>query len=86
VSSNDPFKERAAYLMDRPKPLELTAADELLAIDNVDVLRRNGFEMEIDDSPPDGGSRLKLLAQPVSKATVFDMRGEVMRFMTCIIC
>ncbi|KAI0092222.1 hypothetical protein BDY19DRAFT_884632 [Irpex rosettiformis] len=58
----------------RPKPLELTAADELVAIENIDVLRRNGFEIEIDDSRPQGGHRLNLVAQPVSKATVFDMR------------
>jgi DNA mismatch repair protein PMS2 len=65
--------------------LELTAADELLAIENVDVLRKNGFEVEVDgekevgsdsdDVAPAQGGRLKLTAQPVSKSTVFDMKG-----------
>ena len=58
----------------RPQPLELTATDELIAIENVDVLRQNGFEVEIDDSEG-SGSRLRLLAQPVSKSTIFDMKG-----------
>ena len=66
------------HLHIRPKPLELTAADELVAIENIDILRRNGFEIEIDDSGPQGGHRLSLVAQPVSKATVFDMRGKYM--------
>ena len=39
----------------RPLPLDLTAADELLAIENVEVLRDNGFEISIDE---DDGVRL----------------------------
>jgi DNA mismatch repair protein PMS2 len=62
----------------RPQPLELTAADELLATENIEVLRQNGFEIEVDDSEYSGqGSRLKLVAQPISKSTVFDMKGMV---------
>ncbi|KAI0338661.1 DNA mismatch repair protein MutL [Trametopsis cervina] len=57
----------------RPRVLELTAADQLLAIDNVEILRRNGFEIDIDNSLAAGEHRLRLLAQPVSKATVFDI-------------
>jgi len=59
----------------RPQPLELTAADELLATENIDVLRQNGFEIEIDENAAPGqGSKLKLVAQPTSKNTVFDMK------------
>ncbi|OCH89384.1 DNA mismatch repair protein MutL [Obba rivulosa] len=59
----------------RPQPLELTAADELLAAENIDVLRQNGFEVEIDEiAAPGQGSKLKLVAQPISKNTVFDMK------------
>ena len=62
----------------RPQPLELTAADELLATENIEVLRQNGFEIEVDDGAYSGqGSRLKLVAQPISKSTVFDMKGTV---------
>lgn len=60
----------------RPRPLELTAADELIALDRLDVLRQNGFEVEVTKAAPDsdGGARLRLVAQPVSKSTTFDMR------------
>ena len=62
----------------RPQPLELTAADELLATENIEVLRQNGFEIEIDGGGYSGqGSRLKLVAQPISKSTVFDVKGTV---------
>ncbi|KAK7002475.1 DNA mismatch repair protein MutL [Favolaschia claudopus] len=63
----------------RPQVLELTAGDELLALENIEVLRQNGFEVEAagmvsDDSDSGPGSRLSLTAQPVSKDTVFDMK------------
>ncbi|KAI0920198.1 hypothetical protein AcV5_010002 [Taiwanofungus camphoratus] len=59
----------------RPQPLELTAADELLATENIDVLRQNGFEIDLDgDVAPGEGHRLRLVAQPTSKSTVFDMK------------
>lgn len=62
----------------RPRALELTATDELVAIESMDVLRQNGFEIETEegDTEHDGRRcRLKLVAQPVSKATVFDTKG-----------
>ncbi|KAJ7590681.1 DNA mismatch repair protein [Mycena floridula] len=60
----------------RPQPLELTAADEMLAIENIEVLRQNGFEIDVEDEIENDGpsSRLKLVAQPVSKSTTFDMK------------
>ncbi|KAF7340690.1 Mismatch repair endonuclease PMS2 [Mycena sanguinolenta] len=59
----------------RPQPLELTAGDELLALENIDVLRQNGFEVETAAEGGAGlGPRLSLTAQPVSKDTVFDMK------------
>ncbi|KIJ49649.1 hypothetical protein M422DRAFT_161270 [Sphaerobolus stellatus SS14] len=68
----------------KPRPLELTAADELIAIENVDVLRSNGFELLIDEDAPAGcGERVKLVAQPVSKSTTFDMHdlAELLHLM-----
>ncbi|KAH7886658.1 MutL C terminal dimerization domain-containing protein [Phlebopus sp. FC_14] len=66
----------------RPQPLQLTAADEMLAAENVEILKRNGFEVsQMDESEhpsPEEESmspRLHLVAQPVSKDTVFDMKG-----------
>uniref|UniRef100_D8Q7M4 DNA mismatch repair protein PMS1 n=1 Tax=Schizophyllum commune (strain H4-8 / FGSC 9210) TaxID=578458 RepID=D8Q7M4_SCHCM len=59
----------------RPRPLELTAADEMIARDHLDVLRQNGFEVEDSGAGNDSdGARLRLVAQPVSKSTTFDMR------------
>lgn len=63
---------------DRPQPLELTAADELLATDNIEILRQNGFEVAADETSGTGlGHRLQLVAQPVSKSTTFDMKGHL---------
>ncbi|KAK7436203.1 ATP-binding mismatch repair protein [Stygiomarasmius scandens] len=69
----------------RPQALELTASDELVAIENLDVLKKNGFELEVPEDPDvemlddeTSGTqvhrRLKLVAQPVSKSTMFDMK------------
>lgn len=55
--------------------LELTAADELVALENMDVLQQNGFEVRLDGDQP-AGRRLRLLAQPVSKNTEFDVQGK----------
>jgi len=66
----------------RPQSLELTAADELLAIENIEILRQNGFEVgEVDDPNTGLGHRLQLVAQPVSKNTDFDMKGVI--FLVC---
>lgn len=60
----------------RPQPLELTASDELLAMEHLDVLRQNGFDVKLDESEGARvGSRLQLVAHPVSKSTVFTVRG-----------
>ena len=65
--------------------MELTASDEIVAMENLDVLRQNGFEVEVDESEGSQGSRLKLTAQPISKSTVFDMKGpflvHLLRFL-----
>ncbi|GBE87291.1 DNA mismatch repair protein [Sparassis crispa] len=58
----------------RPLPLELTAADEMLATERVDMLHQNGFEIDIADDPLGGSARLRLVAQPISKSTVFDVK------------
>ena len=48
----------------------------MIARDHLDVLRQNGFEVEDSGTGNDSdGARLRLVAQPVSKSTTFDMRG-----------
>ncbi|EGN97539.1 hypothetical protein SERLA73DRAFT_56795 [Serpula lacrymans var. lacrymans S7.3] len=58
----------------RPRVLELSAADELVAVENLEILQRNGFDVQADDATSGPGSRLQLLAQPVSKNTQFDIK------------
>jgi len=54
--------------------LQFTATEELVAIENMDVLKANGFELQVDDKAPPT-RRLKLVAQPMSKNTVFGTKG-----------
>ncbi|KAF4588297.1 hypothetical protein EYR38_010264 [Pleurotus pulmonarius] len=67
----------------KPLTLELTAADELVALENIDVLRSNGFDVVAaqddegnasDSSSSPTRRRLQLVAQPVSKDTVFGVK------------
>ena len=49
----------------------------MLALENIDILRQNGFEIEVDENPvAEESRRLKLLSIPISKSTVFDTKGE----------
>jgi hypothetical protein len=41
----------------------------------MEVLQQNGFEVGFEVDQP-AGRRLRLLAQPVSKNTEFDVQGE----------
>ncbi|WVQ82773.1 hypothetical protein IAT38_004905 [Cryptococcus sp. DSM 104549] len=59
----------------RPRPLQLTAGDEIVAMENLDILHSNGFGVKIDEEKPAGrGERVSLMAMPISKDTVFDFR------------
>ena len=53
-----------------PLPLSLTAADELTVLDHLHVFKRNGFEIQVVEGAPPT-QRLRLLALPFSKHTVF---------------
>ncbi|KAK9895469.1 DNA mismatch repair protein MutL [Cystobasidium minutum MCA 4210] len=52
----------------KPRMIELPASDELLAIEHENVLRFNGFEIEVDEDAP-VGQRIKLVSMPISKST-----------------
>ena len=70
------FSENLGCCLLRPQPLELTASDEMVALENINVLQQNGFEIDVDSEVSVGqGNKLKLTAQPVSKNTTFDMKG-----------
>ena len=53
-----------------------------MAIDNMEVLNRNGFDIVVDDSEDrdPSKSRLSLVGQPVSKSVTFDMKGACEKF------
>ncbi|KAF8688570.1 DNA mismatch repair protein MutL, partial [Rhizoctonia solani] len=49
--------------------------DELIAIDNMDVLNKNGFVIQVDKEAVEGERpKVRLVAQPMSKGTMFDMK------------
>ncbi|EST07880.1 DNA mismatch repair protein, C-terminal [Kalmanozyma brasiliensis GHG001] len=56
-----------------PRPLELSASDELVAIEHQATLLSNGFEVAVSESGLPG-TRVKLVAQPISKGTVFGVK------------
>ncbi|KAK6343285.1 hypothetical protein TWF730_010881 [Orbilia blumenaviensis] len=56
-----------------PKVLELSAMDELVVMDNMEVLKKNGFVVEINDEGP-VGKRCRLVSLPMSKDKVFDLK------------
>lgn len=58
----------------RPKPLELTAVEEEIVIENQSALEKNGFIVEVDESGDEPvGSRCQLLALPLSRETTFTL-------------
>jgi DNA mismatch repair protein PMS2 len=58
-----------------PLPLELTAVEEEIVIENGLALEKNGFVLDIDTSGHQPiGQRCKLLSLPLSKEVVFDTR------------
>ena len=69
------FFARSEWNHDRPRVLNLPSADEITAMEHLDVLRLNGFDVEVDENAG-VGERVKLTAQPVSRDTVFDVGGE----------
>ncbi|KIR97935.1 DNA mismatch repair protein PMS2 [Cryptococcus deuterogattii 2001/935-1] len=64
-----------AQALIKPRALHLTAGDEIVAMENIDILNANGFDVHVDETKPAGrGERISLLAIPVSKETVFDLK------------
>ncbi|KAJ4423029.1 ATP-binding mismatch repair protein [Gnomoniopsis sp. IMI 355080] len=58
----------------RPKPLELTAIEEEIIIENQSALAKNGFVVAVDESGDEPvGSRCQLLALPLSRETTFTL-------------
>ncbi|OJD19852.1 hypothetical protein AJ78_00212 [Emergomyces pasteurianus Ep9510] len=59
----------------KPKTLDLTAVEEEIIIDNLPLLEKNGFVVEVDRSGDEPiGRRCKLTSLPLSKEVVFNTR------------
>lgn len=74
----------------RPLPLELTAGEEMVVIDYLDVFAKNGFTFQVDPNAP-ATRKLKLLSLPFSKHTQFGTEGESQRIyrdvqLVCLTC
>lgn len=58
----------------RPKPLDLTAVEEEIVIENQAALEKNGFLVAVDTSGDEPvGARCQLLALPLSRETTFSL-------------
>eukprot|EP00124_Ichthyophonus_hoferi_P000524 Ihof_evm2s20 gene=Ihof_evmTU2s20 len=61
-----------SQILIRPKPLELTASQESILLDNIGVFEQNGFKFHVEDEKAPG-RRVSLTSIPYSKGTVFGM-------------
>lgn len=60
----------------RPMPIELSSADEMVVMDNLEIFRMNGFDFEIDEDAKTT-KRVKLISYPFSQGTEFGLRGNL---------
>ena len=59
----------------RPLMLELTAGEEMIILDHLDVFAKNGFTFLVDKDAP-ATKKLKLLSLPFTKHTQFGIEGK----------
>jgi DNA mismatch repair protein PMS2 len=57
-----------------PQKMDLSAADELIVADHLDVFEKNGFRLSVDQEAPPA-QRVKLHTVPHSKSVVFNSNG-----------
>lgn len=68
------------FITSRPKRLELTSAEEITIMENLDIFATNGFGLTVDEDAPYGqGKKIRLNAKPVCKGTLFDESGMCSR-------
>lgn len=58
----------------QPRSIGLTASEEMVAMDNVEILKANGFDIEVDENAPPT-QKIKIVSQPTSKNTIFSTKG-----------
>ncbi len=60
----------------RPKPLDLTAIEEEVIVNNIDALKANGFEIEVTSDMVEeegAGRQCRLITLPISGEKTFDL-------------
>lgn len=68
----------------RPLPVEITAAEEMVIMDNLDTFRTNGFHFDVQwDAPPT--QRLRLTAVPFTKHTQFGPQGALPQSLSSLL-
>lgn len=65
----------------KPLKLDLSAVQEVLVTEHLDVFRRNGFEIQVTDAGTSDADETKkqqlhLVSLPYSKNTVFGVEGQ----------
>ncbi|KAH7931488.1 hypothetical protein HPB49_025701 [Dermacentor silvarum] len=58
-----------------PQALELTAVNEMVLTENLEIFEKNGFGFEVDESLP-LGQRVRLVSVPVSGSWQFGKEGK----------
>ncbi|KAI9465093.1 hypothetical protein BJY52DRAFT_1248643, partial [Lactarius psammicola] len=59
--------------LESPRMLKLMAANELVALENMNVLQQSGYEVALEEDEP-AGRRLRFMVRPMRKNTNFDMQ------------
>ena len=54
----------------------MTASNEIILMDNIEIFKKNGFDFIIDELSA-SGQRVKLLTAPVSKNWNFGKDGKI---------
>lgn len=56
-----------------PQELNLSTLDSLIVMENLHILKMNGFDVTVEDNENDEGQHLLLRSLPISKKVVFDI-------------
>ncbi|CAK7895981.1 DNA mismatch repair protein Pms1p [[Candida] anglica] len=56
-----------------PKVIELSPMDELIVSDNLEIFKKNGFNIKLNENERPG-ERITLISLPLSKRTIFDLK------------
>jgi DNA mismatch repair protein PMS2 len=67
-----------------PMPLEVTAGEEMVIMDHLEVFQKNGISFQISPDAP-ATKKLKIVALPFSKHTQFGPEGTFLLLQTMFV-